>query len=62
VLKLGAALTHGKQRNSLLNFGQSDDAYKLRLAVRGPKPALDARIGTFASGGRWAFAGAANPD
>src|SRR5579872_2940575 len=45
LFKLLAALAHGKQLDSLLNFGQGDNAYILGLAVRGLKPALDAGIG-----------------
>ena len=45
LFKLGAALALGEQLDSLLNFGQGDDAYMLGLAIRGLKPALDASIG-----------------
>ena len=45
LFKLDAALTLGKQLNSLLNFGQGDDAHMLGLAAGGLQPALDARVG-----------------
>jgi hypothetical protein len=45
LLKLDAALALGKQLDSFLNFGQSNDAYMLRFSIRRLKPALDAYIG-----------------
>jgi len=46
LFELEAALAFGKQLDSLLDFGQGDDAYMLRLAIGRLQPTPDAGVGS----------------